>query len=151
MFFVKPLAPTIDECLEIKKLCKKNNLFVAVGFQWSYSKAIQNLKKDIIEDKFEGYDTVFMRINTDNNCQLLYLATVASTEQKEPAFEIELEKATVYYDLEEADNIILKTEDGRILEYGSPEEGRFTHWLAAVEAIRTKNQLACDMLQYFLK
>jgi predicted dehydrogenase len=224
VFCEKPLAPTIDECLEIKKLCEKNNLFVAVGFQWSYSKAIQSLKKDIINNKFgeikkmktivnwsrpksyfensswkgknvdingryileclmsnaashflhnllflcskeltkaayptfiegegykanriEGYDTVFMRINTDTNCQLLYLATVASKEQKEPCFEVDLEKATVYYDFEEADNIIVKTDTGRVLEYGSPEEGRFTHWLAAVQAIRTGRKLACDI------
>ncbi len=52
VFCEKPLAPTIDECLEIKKLSEKANLFVAVDFQWSYSKAIQNLKKDILNNKF---------------------------------------------------------------------------------------------------
>jgi predicted dehydrogenase len=224
VFCEKPLAPTIDECLEIEKLAEKNNLFVAVAFQWSYSNAIQNLKKDILDNKFgkiinmktivnwsrpksyfegsswkgknidkdgnyileclmsnatshflhnllflsskeltkaayptsiegegykanriDGYDTVFMRINTDTNCQFLYLATIASKEQKEPSFKIEFEKASVFYDLKVADNIIVKTHDGKILEYGSPEEEKYNHWLSAVYAIRTGSKLACDV------
>jgi predicted dehydrogenase len=224
VFCEKPLAPTIDECLEIKRLSDQTNLFVAVGFQWSFSKAIQNLKKDILANKFgkvkkmktivrwyrpksyfensnwkgknvdkdgkyildnlmsnsashhlhnllflsgnelfnsanptsiegegykaykiDGYDTVFMRINTDNDCELLYLATIVSEEEKEACFEMELEEATVYYSPEKASNIIVKTKDGRILEYGSPEEGRFEHWLLAVDAIRSGKKLACDI------
>ena len=224
VFCEKPLAPTIDECLEIQKLSKKTNLFVAVDFQWSYSKAIQNLKKDILSNKFgeikkcktivqwnrpksyfknsnwkgknvdidgkfildciisnnashflhnilflsgknlyesaypisiegegykankvDGYDTIFMRINTDANCDLLLLATIATNNVKHPIFEIEFEEATVCYNPNEAINIIVKTRSGKIIEYGSPEEGRFTHWLSAVNSIISGEKVACNL------
>lgn len=224
VFCEKPLAPTINECLEIKKISNKSNRFVAVGFQWSYSKVIQTLKQDILDNKFgkiksiktiirwnrpksyfensnwkgknfgndgryilecvmsncaahflhnllflsgdklnkaaypisiegegykahkvDGYDTAFMRMKTDTGCELLYLATIVSPEEKKPAFVIDFEEATAYYIAEEASNIIVKTKDGRTLEYGSPEEGRFQHYLSAIESIRNGGKLVCDV------
>ncbi|KHD36660.1 hypothetical protein NL50_09050 [Clostridium acetobutylicum] len=224
VFCEKPLAPTIDECLKIKELSEDKNLFVGIGFQWSYSKAIKNLKSDILSNKFgkilkmktmitwsrpksyfenstwkgrnldangnfileclmsnsashylhnllflngtdinkssypifiegegykahkiDGYDTAFIRINTDNNSELLYLATVASKNEKKPVFEIQLENAIVYYDANQTDNIIVKTKNGEISNYGSPEEGRFYDWLSAIDLIKDGKKLICDI------
>lgn len=52
VFCEKPLAPTIDECLEIQRVAKEKDKWVAVGFQWSYSKAIQQLKRDILDGRY---------------------------------------------------------------------------------------------------
>lgn len=48
----KPLAPTIDECQKIKTLAQEKKKLVAVGFQWSYSKAIRELKQDLINKRY---------------------------------------------------------------------------------------------------
>ena len=48
----KPLTTTLEKTLAIKKLAKEKGLTVAVGFQWSYSEGIQNLKQDILNNKY---------------------------------------------------------------------------------------------------
>ena len=48
----KPLAPTIDECIEIERLSKETGQVVAVGYQWSYSQAIQALKEDLLSERY---------------------------------------------------------------------------------------------------
>ncbi len=48
----KPLTTTLEDTLTIGKLAKEKGLTVAVGFQWSYSKGIQSLKKDILDGKY---------------------------------------------------------------------------------------------------
>ena len=61
VFCEKPLAPTVDECLEIKRVAKQLGKFVAVDFQWSYSTAMQHLKRDILAGKYgdiKGIKTV---------------------------------------------------------------------------------------------
>ncbi|MFW6006641.1 MAG: Gfo/Idh/MocA family protein [Bacillota bacterium] len=45
----KPLAPTIEAGQRIIKKVKEKEKKVAIGYQWSYSKAIQELKKDIMK------------------------------------------------------------------------------------------------------
>ncbi len=48
----KPLAPTIQEGREMLKVQHDVGKPVGIGYQWSYSKAIQSLKKDIITGVF---------------------------------------------------------------------------------------------------
>ncbi|MCF7853857.1 MAG: Gfo/Idh/MocA family oxidoreductase [Candidatus Pacebacteria bacterium] len=47
----KPLAATAEQANELIQLEKATPAFVAVGYQWSFSKAIQSLKKDILNGK----------------------------------------------------------------------------------------------------
>ncbi len=44
----KPVAPTMKEAEEMLNAEKKYGRFIAIGYQWSYSDAIQALKKDIL-------------------------------------------------------------------------------------------------------
>jgi len=44
----KPAAPTIEEAMEMIRAEKKYGRFIAIGYQWSYSDAIQALKADIL-------------------------------------------------------------------------------------------------------
>jgi predicted dehydrogenase len=44
----KPLAATIQEAKRMVEAEEKSGRFVAVGYQWSFSDAVQKLKKDII-------------------------------------------------------------------------------------------------------
>lgn len=44
----KPLCPTIEEAEEMLRFEKEYGKFLAIGYQWSYSDAIQELKRDIL-------------------------------------------------------------------------------------------------------
>ena len=59
----KPLTPTVEQALEIKELAKKNGCTVAVGFQWSFSDGILNLKKDLLEGKFGKLNQIKTLVN----------------------------------------------------------------------------------------
>ena len=48
----KPLCPTIQEARQIIEARDRTDRFVAVGYQWSYSPAIQELKRDILEGRY---------------------------------------------------------------------------------------------------
>ena len=47
----KPVAPTVKEAEQMLAAEHQYGKFVAIGYQWSYSKAIQALKKDILAGK----------------------------------------------------------------------------------------------------
>ena len=44
----KPLCATTDEAEQMDKISQETGRFVAVGYQWSYSATIQELKRDIL-------------------------------------------------------------------------------------------------------
>ena len=44
----KPVAPTVEEAQKMRDAEITYNRFIAIGYQWSYSDAMQNLKKDIL-------------------------------------------------------------------------------------------------------
>ena len=48
----KPVAPTIQEALRMKEAEERTGKFIAIGYQWSYSDAIQSLKKDLLAGDF---------------------------------------------------------------------------------------------------
>lgn len=45
----KPVSATVQEAQAMLKAQKEAGKFVSIGFQWSYAKAIHNLKKDMID------------------------------------------------------------------------------------------------------
>jgi len=47
----KPLAATCDQGLAIVDASEKTGKIAAIGYQWSFSSAVQRLKKDIIEGR----------------------------------------------------------------------------------------------------
>lgn len=48
----KPAAPTVEQIREMIRVRDDQKHIVAVGFQWCYDPAIQQLKKDILSGKF---------------------------------------------------------------------------------------------------
>ncbi len=44
----KPVCATLEDARRMAEMEKQTGKFVAIGYQWSYSKAIQELKKDIL-------------------------------------------------------------------------------------------------------
>jgi predicted dehydrogenase len=47
----KPLSGTVEDALEMIEAKNKAKRLLAIGYQWSYSKAIQKLKQDIMSGK----------------------------------------------------------------------------------------------------
>jgi len=47
----KPIGATVQEVDELIKIRDESGKWVMIGYQWSYSKAIQDLKKDIMKGK----------------------------------------------------------------------------------------------------
>ncbi|RSL34783.1 gfo/Idh/MocA family oxidoreductase [Salibacterium salarium] len=48
----KPMSPVIEDAKRMIQLKEEKNKFVAIGFDWSFSDVIQNLKQDIIAGMF---------------------------------------------------------------------------------------------------
>jgi predicted dehydrogenase len=48
----KPACATIEEARRMEEASKVNGKFVAIGYQWSYTDVILELKKDILSGKF---------------------------------------------------------------------------------------------------
>lgn len=48
----KPLAATVQEAQQLISEARISNLWVEIGYQWSFSETIQVLKKDIIQGRF---------------------------------------------------------------------------------------------------
>ena len=48
----KPIAATTEEVLQMMEVRNQHNLNVGIGYQWAYSNAIQNLKRDILNGEF---------------------------------------------------------------------------------------------------
>lgn len=44
----KPIAPTVEEALRMQEAETRYGRFIAIGYQWSFSDAIQKLKKDVL-------------------------------------------------------------------------------------------------------
>lgn len=45
----KPLCSTIDEALQMQQVADSSKLFTAIGFNWSFSSTIQQIKKDVLD------------------------------------------------------------------------------------------------------
>jgi predicted dehydrogenase len=48
----KPISATVQEAFKIMEVEKKTGKFCAIGYQWSFSDAIQGLKKDVMAGVF---------------------------------------------------------------------------------------------------
>ena len=48
----KPLCPTVQEAARIIEARNRAGRFVAVGYQWSFSPAVQTLKRDILDGRY---------------------------------------------------------------------------------------------------
>ena len=59
----KPIASTIEDAQKMIEAEEKYNKFIAIGYQWSFSNAILNLKKDILNERF-GNPVVFKSLSS---------------------------------------------------------------------------------------
>lgn len=48
----KPLASDSEQCRQIAEMAKRKGCQAAVGYQWSHSKAVTDLKKDLLDGRY---------------------------------------------------------------------------------------------------
>ncbi|MBE5963281.1 MAG: Gfo/Idh/MocA family oxidoreductase [Lachnospiraceae bacterium] len=219
----KPLAPTVEECIQIKEKAREKGCIAAVGFQWSFSKGILSLKKDILNERYgkleqiktianwnrpkayftnsswkgryfgengerimesvisnnaihflhnilflcgesmetaaeiacmegeafrahhiEVFDTVCLRMKTEKEQELLFYASIVSKQSEPAAFQIHFEHAVASYPVGDKKQIQVVCDDGNVIWYDSPDEGRYVHYQDVLDAIRLKTSVTCD-------
>lgn len=220
----KPLAPKAEHCRQVQECAAKRGLYAAVGFQWSHSKAVTDLKNDILTGKYgklkkiktmalwnrpksyytesnwkgrywgkdkesiwesvisnaavhflhnllflaggemaesatpvhisgeayrahkiETFDTACMKMKTEEDCQLFYLATLSAKQNHAPEFTVECENARIFYPVgDEKEIMAVKKESGERIFYGSPDAGRFEHFKKVIRAMEGNEPLTCD-------
>lgn len=123
-----------------------HNLFFLAGETMEQSAQLTRLEGEGYQaHHVEGYDTVFIRMQTKQGIELLYYATMVAEEQKTPMFEVELEEATVTYPVGDEKCIELRTKDGEVRHYPCPDIDRFIHYQKVVKAIQTGENVVCDV------
>lgn len=215
----KPLSASIVDAYAMIDKHRESNKFLAVGYQWSYSAAIQKLKHDISKgflgapkrfktlimwprDKhyyarswagrrtdghgnlvldsvannatahylhnmfyvlgskpdtsvlpvqveaelyrmndIEMYDTAAARIITENDVELMYYATHATTITVEPQFTYEFEEASVEFHA--PGNIIAHFRDGLTKDYGDPFADVMRKLWLSVGAVYDQEPVLC--------
>ena len=96
----KPLAATVRDARRMVVAEKLASRFVAIGYQWSFSKAVQDLKRDIMAGNFGR------RFGSRASCfslagRITFLATTgragSETAQGEPVFDSPANNAAAHY------------------------------------------------------
>jgi predicted dehydrogenase len=97
----KPLAATADDALRVLAAERRQaGLFVSIGFQWSFSRAIQELKRDVMAGELGAarrLRTVVMFPRDENYYRRNAWAGRVTTEWGEQVFDSPLNNATAHY------------------------------------------------------
>jgi predicted dehydrogenase len=222
----KPLAGTLEDALRMLK-CQREaspRQFVGIGYQWSYSQAVQGLKRDVMAgvlgrpvrlralalfprplayfrrndwagrvttdggagvldspvnnatahylhnmlyvlgetretsatpawvqaelyraNAIENYDTAAVRCVTEGGAEVLFYTTLAARDRRGPVLRYEFEQAVVEYDFAESPRMVARFRDGRVKDYGNPNQDRSEKIPQAIDAVRTGAPLACGI------
>jgi predicted dehydrogenase len=195
----KPLGAHPEQVRKMIEARDRAGLQLAIGYQWSFCQAVQNLKRDILEGRFgkpkrlrtrvywprdekyysrtvwagkqkdgegrfvfdspannacahhlhnmfyvlgnaidssdwpasvqaelyrahpiENYDTIALRCLTERGIEVLFYASHATRQQRDPNFAYEFEKGTIRYNGKATDPIYAETSDGLKIDYGIP-------------------------------
>lgn len=220
----KPAAATIQDAIKMAETADSTGKFVAIGYQWSFSDAIQKLKSDILTGIFgdpirlksfiswprpasyyrdrhwaakvkseegdwildspvhnatahylhnclyvlgqtietsvapaevqaelyranpiENYDTAALRVYTEDGVEILHYVSHAVPSDIGPVVSYEFEHATIIHERLGSNRFIARFRDGRIKDYGNPDDGGFAKCWKTVAAIREGNKPLCDV------
>lgn len=93
----------------------------------------------------ETFDSCFMRVRTIEGVELLYLTSHAVVENKNPRFEYQFENATAYLDENTLEGIIVKTNDGEIINYGVLDNVDMDKLESAIKSVHTNDKPSCSI------
>ena len=114
-----------------------HHLFYVTGDTVETSANPTNLTAELYKvNDIETFDTCAVKITTQANIDILYIASHAVTENRRPHFVMEFEKGTVTYDPEvDSRGMVATLDDGTTIEYGDPELERNSKFPVCIEAI----------------
>jgi predicted dehydrogenase len=218
----KPMCATVQEGIEIIGAKDRAKKAVAIGYQWSFSDAVQQLKADIIsgdlgkpvrlktmvlwprthkyfgrndwagkmKDKsgrwildsvannatahylhnmfyvlgnemtksarpvsvtaelykannIENFDTSAIKCKTDNNAEIIFIASHAVDSIDGPVFCYEFEAATVMFDGNKECEITAFFKNGRKKSYGNPDKNGSKKLWNTVDSVKNGKSVAC--------
>ena len=123
-----------------------HNLLFLAGSQLNTSAIPVSIEGECYRGhNIETFDTTSIRMKTDSQCELLYLATFVSDNIQVPRFEITFENGKVYFPEGENMRIKANLNNGESLYYDSPEENRYGHFKHVVDYLHHGTALTCDI------
>jgi predicted dehydrogenase len=96
----KPLSTTVEDGVRVEAAEARDGLFVAVGYQWSFSRAVQALKRDVISGTFgqpRRLRAIAMFPRGDSYYRRNSWAGRNTSERGERVFDSPLNNATAHY------------------------------------------------------
>ncbi|ENH97865.1 hypothetical protein J416_03356 [Gracilibacillus halophilus YIM-C55.5] len=216
----KPATANTEDVKKMQETRDRTGKFLAIGFNWSFTDAVQSLKQDILRGAFgqakrmksvvlwprnqayfqrsswagkqysptgeaifdsvannatahflhhllyvnggrmdtsatiktvtaelyranpiETFDTCAVRLQTENDIEILYYASHAVPENHAPQYQLEFEEAMIDYNPNEhGRNITVRWNDGSITEYPDPEQDHTAKLHVCIQAIRENHQ-----------
>jgi predicted dehydrogenase len=123
-----------------------HNMFFCMGEGLGKSAYPVEIKAEMYRaNDIENYDTFAAKIKTDNNVDMLFLASHAVPENVHPIFEFKFEKGIVTFDSSK-DRILYGTPDGgETKAYGNPFDDEMRKIFTCIRAIRGEEEVPCDI------
>lgn len=122
-----------------------HNLLFLLGKEPNLAAAPVELQAECYRGhKIETFDTVCMKIKTEECKDIYYTATTLAGEEYTPEFCIQCEHARIVYPAGENREVEVQLEDGSCISYGSPEEKRFEHVARVIEEEIQGQGHVCD-------
>lgn len=219
----KPACATIQDAIGMAEAADEAGKFVAIGYQWSFSRTIQAVKRDVMDGVFgqpiclksfiswprpasyykrhwaariksedgdwildspvhnatahylhnclyilgkttgtsatpadvqaemyranpiENYDTAFLRAHTEDGVEILHFVSHAVPSDIGPVVSYEFEEATLTHERHGSNVFVARFRDGRIKNYGDPDDGGREKCWSTVAAVRQGKQPLCDV------
>lgn len=123
-----------------------HNMFFLMGESLNKSAFPHKITAEMYRaNDIENYDTFMAKIKTNNNIDLLFLASHAVPENIHPVFEITFERGKVTFDSAKDRIIYGYTDKGEKKVYGNPFEDEMRKIFTSIRAIRGEEEIPCDI------
>lgn len=124
-----------------------HNMFFVLGEELHRSAYPEKITAEMYRaNDIENYDTFMAKIKTDNDVDMLFLASHAVPENIHPVFEFKFEKGTVTFDTAKDSVLYGITDDGETKAYGNPFDDEMRKIFTSLKAIRGEETIPCDIL-----
>jgi len=124
-----------------------HNMFFVLGEEINKSAYPATINAEMYRaNEIENYDTFMAKIKTDNDVEMLFLASHAVPENIHPIFEFNFEKGKVTFDSAKDSILYGTTDDGNKKAYGNPFDDEMRKIFTSLKAIRGEGIIPCDIL-----
>ena len=125
-----------------------HNMFYVLGSQIHNSAKPVSVVAEIYRaNNIENFDTAALRCQTDTGVEMLFYTSHAVPEYRGPVLCYEFENATVRYETDGygEDNPLITAhyKDGKVKNYGCPDNQPFKKLYDALEAVKTGKPVVC--------